>query len=262
MKLFKLLIYLSLSCLLFSCNGGLFKYIPLSVDQNLGLMNKEYIDANPFMFKLLDESKHPKIYENLNKIRDKILASGKLEHKEDFQWELKVIDDDSTLNAFCLPGGYIYVYTGLIKFLESEDALAGVLGHEMAHADLRHGTNQMIKNSGLSFVIQIIFGVDNSALVNIGANLLSLSFSRSDESEADMKSVEYLYATDYDARGGSKFFEKLQTDREDPGVVEFISTHPNPENRVQSITDKWQLLGGKKGETYEEEYQALKKELR
>ena len=61
----------------------------------------------------------------------------------DFDWELKIIHDDETLNAFCAPGGYIYVYTGLIKFLAHEDNLAGVIGHEIAHADLRHSTQQL-----------------------------------------------------------------------------------------------------------------------
>jgi predicted Zn-dependent protease len=189
------------------------------------------------------------------------LASGKVKHSKDFNWELKIIKDDSVLNAFCLPGGYIYVYTGLMKYLDSEDALAGVLGHEMAHADLRHGTTQMVKNMGLSLGLQLIFGGDASQLINIGANLISLSFSRGDEKEADMRSVEYLYETELDARGTGIFFDKLQKEGKDAGVIEFLSTHPNPENRVEEINRKWKELGGKKGKNNKEAYQKMLKSL-
>nr|MBC7612358.1 M48 family metallopeptidase [Pseudopedobacter sp.] len=261
MKRFHLFLLSVLSLIFTSCGGGFLDFVPLSVDQDLGLQSQAEINSSPQTFKVLDPSLYPKPYKEMYLIRDKILSSGKVAHKDDFAWELKIIEDDSVLNAFCLPGGYIYVYTGLIKYLDTEDALAGVLGHEMAHADLRHSTDQLVKNAGLSFVIQLIFGVDNSTLVNLGANLLSLSFSRSDENDADMQSVEYLYNTDLDARGASRFFQKLQTDQKDPGVIEFISTHPNPEHRVQKIINKWKELGGKTGETYKPEYQKLKKKL-
>ena len=70
----------------------------------------------------------------------------------------RLIDDDKTLNAFCTPGGFIYVYTGLIKFLDSEDQLAGVMGHEIAHAALRHSTRQMTKVYGVQTLLQVATG--------------------------------------------------------------------------------------------------------
>ncbi len=219
------------------------------------------MNANPELFRILDAAEYTEAYEKLNQIRDKILQSGKLVHRNDFPWELKIIEDDSVLNAFCLPGGYIYIYTGLIKYLNTEDALAGVLGHEMAHADLRHGTNQMLKNYGLSMIIHFIFGADNSVLLGIGQNLLSLSFSRADENEADMKSVELLDGTDYDARGVARFFEQISADEKVPAVIEYVSTHPNPENRIQKINEKWNELGAKTGKSFKKEYLQLKKSL-
>ena len=68
--------------------------------------------------------------------------------------DLRIIHDDSTLNAFCTPGGYIYIYTGILKFLDSEDEFAGVLGHEIAHADLRHSTRQMTKQYGVQILLR------------------------------------------------------------------------------------------------------------
>ena len=82
------------------------------------------IEADPKNYPLLDEGQYPDAYDNLYAVRDAILASGQVDHADDFVWELHIIDDPKTLNAFCAPGGYIYVYTGIIGFLEHEDHLA------------------------------------------------------------------------------------------------------------------------------------------
>jgi predicted Zn-dependent protease len=170
------------------------------------------------------------------------------------------LNNDTILNAFCTPGGYIYVYTGLIHYLDSEDQLAGVLGHEIAHADLRHSTEQMTKNYGLRLAIQFFLG-DVTLLGTIAGGLAGLTFSRDDETESDLQSVRYLYDTDYDPRGVARFFEKMEQRGESLGPLVFLSTHPNPENRVKNIMTEWKRLGSKKGKVNKEEYDALKKNL-
>lgn len=260
MKFRQLSLYIVSLLLLSSCGQKLIDYVPLDVDKTLGEQADNQFSAGQ-MGAVLSEEDYPEAYERLNQIKDRILASGKVKHKDDFEWKLRIIEDDSMLNAFCIPGGYIYVYTGIIKYLDSEDALAGVMAHEIAHADLRHGTSQMLQNLGIGFVLQSILGIDNSSLLNLGINLIGLSFSRADESDADMNSVVYLYPTVYDARGAKIFFEKIQKDDKNPSIPEFISTHPNPENRVGKIVMKWKELGSKKGEKFAKEYKALKKEL-
>jgi predicted Zn-dependent protease len=95
----------------------------------------------------------------------------------------------------------------------------------------------------------------------MGANLLSLSFSRSDESDADMRSVEYLGKTNYDPRGAAFFFEKIEKEQNEHPSLEFINTHPNPDNRVKKIYEKWKELGGKKGELQKETYKKIIQDL-
>lgn len=244
--------------LLSSCGGS---WIPTEMDASLGEQGRTYINENPSEFNIIEPHEAPYAYERLEAIRDQILESGEVKHKNNFTWELKIVHDDSVLNAFCLPGGYIYVYTGLIKYLNSEAALAGVIGHEIAHADERHSVQQMVKNLGISLAMQYILGIDNSGLLNLGANLLSLSFSRSDETDADLLSVKYLYPTPYDARGAAHFFEKLEKENEHGAVPEFISTHPNPDNRVEKIHNEWEKLGGKPGKLFEENYAKILADL-
>ena len=81
---------------------------------------------------------------------------GKVDFKDEFDWRLRIIHDDSTLNAFCTPGGYIYIYTGILKFLDSEDEFAGVLAHEIGHADMRHSTRQMTKLFGVQLLLDVL----------------------------------------------------------------------------------------------------------
>ncbi len=254
------LFFLFLAILLTSCdsrNGG-FNVFSVEEDVRLGKRISEQLEATGGA-PLLSATAYPDAYRHLRQIAGAILKSKKIQHRDDFPWELQIIEDDSVLNAFCTPGGYIYVYTGLIKFLDSEDQLAGVLGHEIAHADLRHSTAQLTKNYGLRIIINLVIG-NSSFLGNAVGNLLSLNFSRNDETEADMQSVEYLMDTNYDPLGVARFFQKMEGSQS-IGMMQFLNTHPNPENRVEKIVERWKLLGSKKGKEFKEEYKVLKASL-
>jgi predicted Zn-dependent protease len=127
----------------------------LQQDIELGAKVAAEIDQNTKEYPLLDSIKYKEVYTYLYKVRDNILNSGKVDYKDEFKWRLRVIKNDSVMNAFCTPGGYIYIYTGILKFLDSEDQFAGVLGHEIGHADMRHSTRQMTTQYGLQFLITI-----------------------------------------------------------------------------------------------------------
>jgi len=212
-----------------------FNLFSIEDDKQLGLQLSDEIAANPSEYPVLSESQYSEAYSHLYRMRDSILNSGVVTYKDDFEWELKIIHDDSVLNAFCAPGGYIYVYTGLIKFLDSEDQLAGVLGHEIAHADKRHSTEQLTKTYSITLLLQVVLGENAALLQEIATGLISLKFSRSHETEADEYSVKYLCETSYNAAGAGGFFQKL-IDLEQAGdTPQFLSTHPNPDNRVENI---------------------------
>lgn len=254
---------LALSTMLVSCGGtGKSKGInlfTLEQDKELGAQVAAEINSNPAEYPVLDSASNVDAYAYLYKMRNKILNSGNVAHKDDFKWQLKIIHDDSTLNAFCTPGGYIYVYTGLMKYLDSEDQLAGVLGHEIGHADLRHSTRQMTKTYGVQFLLDILAG-DRALLKQMTTALVGLKFSRSHESEADEASVNYLCPTDYNAAGGAKFFEKL----EEAGGArqpEFLSTHPNPANRIEHFYSVQETLGCTGDRDYKTEYERMLSKL-
>ena len=230
---------------------------PVSKDIQLGAQVAHEIESNPAEYPILDSATNVAAYKYIYAIRDKVLATGKVEHKDDFAWKVRIIKDDETLNAFCTPGGYIYFYTGIIKYLDSEAELAGVMGHEMAHADLRHSIRQMQKSMGVQILLSAVLG-DSSALGQITGGLIGLKFSRSHETEADRKSVAYLCETDWPADGGAGFFEKIAASGSQT-PPEFMSTHPSPDNRIENYHTWASELGCKGSKTYDAEYAAFKR---
>ena len=230
-------------------------------DKALGLQFSRQIESDPKQFPLLPEQGNEEVYRYIRGLTQKLLRTGKVAHANDFAWEVKIIKDDKTLNAFAVPGGYLYVYTGLMKYLDTEDQLAGVMGHEIAHAALRHSTQQMTKIYGLDALRQVITGkADPGMMEQIALGLISLKFSRNHESQADEHSVIYLCGTNLNAAGAAGFFEKIQGKGGTP--PEFLSTHPDPGNRVKNIQTKAQALGCTGKDRNKTEYDRIKQLLK
>jgi len=260
---FKLVLIVITLVFLGSCkdNNGV-NIFSVEDDMQLGLQMEQEIQGDPAAYPLLDRTQYPEAYQHLEAVRDAILGTGLVEYDDKFEWSVHIIMNDTVLNAFCTPGGYIYFYSGIIKYLDNEAQFAGVMGHEMAHASLRHSTQQMTKAYGLEILLQVVLGQNPNLLAQMAADLAAgvsmLAFSRDDEYESDEYSVKYLYETSYDARAVAGFFEKMDATSPMP---EFLSTHPNPGNRIEKIYEIWQELGGKEGEEYTERYQQFKNSL-
>ena len=237
-----------------------FNLFTIEDDKKLGAQVDAEIEANPQEYPILSPAQYPAAYDYIYKMRDSILASGNVFYAEEFPWEMHIIHDDNTLNAFATPAGYIYIYTGLIKFLEAEHELAGVMAHEMAHADRRHTTDQLTRIYGISILLNVIFGGNPNLLADIAATLVSLKFSRNAESEADEYSVIYLCPTEYRADGAAAFFEKL-INQGTGSPPEFLSSHPNPGNRVADIQAKANELNCLGTGTFDQQYAAFKATL-
>ena len=210
-------------------------------DVELGKQVSTEIQKDP-SYKILSPTAYPQVYTYLYGMRDAILNSGEIAYKDQFAWELHVIQNDTVLNAFATPGGYIYIYTGLIKYLDHADDLAGVLGHEMAHADLRHSVRNLQKMYGVELLLAVALGNNPTQLeqiaAQVGGSLAGLQFSREYETDADIHSVNYLSHTKYACNGAALFFIKLNASNQGGQPPEFLSTHPNPDNRIENINNR------------------------
>jgi predicted Zn-dependent protease len=171
----------------------------------------------------------------LTKIGRQLVAKTDLARQ---RWDFGIVDDKS-LNAFNLPGGLVYVHSGLIREADTLDQLTGVLAHEIGHGVARHGTQLMTRAYGLEMIASIVLGKDPGQTEQVLAQVVGTgvlnNYSRDFERQADSLSVRTTHAAGYDPRGISYFFRTLQDRRQrDPSKVErFFSSHPVDAERIR-----------------------------
>jgi predicted Zn-dependent protease len=204
-------------------------------------LDKE-IQANPKEYPLLKNN--PDVTNYVSNMGKYIVnSSPKIQYKNVFPYKFQVIND-TIINAFCTPGGFIYVYTGLMNYVENEATLAGVIAHEVAHAENRHMTQRLTSYYGVNMLLSLVLGSNPSAITEIMANLfVGLGFlanSRSDEQEADDYSIRYLMTTKYYPGAIQFFFNKIKAEQKSQGITpggldRLLSTHPLPQDRIDNI---------------------------
>ncbi|TNE56532.1 MAG: M48 family peptidase [Bacteroidetes bacterium] len=172
-------------------------------------------------------------------------SKGLSSELKNFSWEFNVVDDPNTVNAFCMPGGKVVVYTGIMKVAQNEDALAVVMGHEIAHALANHGNERMsqglVAQLGLSS-LQVALSQKPSqtndlllAAAGAGAQVgILLPFSRKHESEADEIGLYLMSMAGYDPNQAAPFWERMNK-MGGARPPEFLSTHPDPEKRSDRL---------------------------
>lgn len=152
-----------------------------------------------------------------------------------YTFEISVVKSD-VVNAFALPGGYIVVFTGLMKKAESPEEVAGVLAHELNHVLQRHGLERIVKQLGFVAVLSIVLGNPpglGGVLKQLGVELMTLKFGRAQETEADLTGLQLLYRAKIDPSGMITFFQRLS--EKDEGRVEWLSTHPMSSARADRL---------------------------
>lgn len=220
------------------CVGAMgINFFPESKDIELGSQVDAEIRKESKEYPILQN--RPDVKQYVEGIGKKILNSPEVRKKNIYAYQFEIIDGDSTINAFCTPGGYIYVYTGLLKFCDNEAMLAGIVGHEIAHAELRHATRRMSSALGVQLLLAVALGENPSQLAQISGNLFAglglLVNSRSDETESDTYSLKYLASTEYYPGAIRYFFEKISTGRSGRALERFLSTHPLPKDRIDHV---------------------------
>ena len=168
---------------------------------------------------------------------------------KNFKWEYVLVDDDKTLNAWCMPGGKIAIYTGILKVTKNEDGLANVMGHEIAHAVAKHSVERasrgVVLNTGTQ-LIDIFTGGKLSQVNRVtGMNTVGLlsqigimnPFNRSQESEADYLGMIFSSLSGYDIRETKKLWERMKKSNKGKEPPEFMSTHPSSDNRIKNLNN-------------------------
>lgn len=220
-----------------------------SQEMQLGAQAYEQVLKDP----KINISRDPREIEPVKRVAARIIAASKnsryAEAARQFDWEVSVIKDDKTLNAFALPGGKIAVYTGIFPVAKNEAGLAAIMGHEVVHALARHGAERMSQGQlaqvGLT-VADALIGSSTSnpataqlmmAALGLGVNVgVMLPFSRSHESEADYVGLLLAAQAGYDPREAVHVWERMgQLSKGQP--PEFLSTHPGHDTRITHLRE-------------------------
>jgi metalloendopeptidase OMA1, mitochondrial len=224
-----------------------------SVDQEMQMGAQAYrqVKNDPKMH----QSQDLREVEPVRRVAARIIEAAKrskyAEVANQFQWEVTVIKDDKTMNAFALPGGKIAVYTGIFSVAKTEAGLAAVLGHEVTHALARHGAERMSQNQLTNATLQVLrtaagragdnamLGQAAMAALGAGAQVgVLLPFSRKHESEADYIGILLAADAGYDPRESIHLWERMEQMSGGKGPAEFLSTHPGHETRIEQLK-KW-----------------------
>lgn len=168
--------------------------------------------------------------------------------RTDYKWEFKVVEDDKQINAFCLPGGKVVVYTGLLPVARDEAGLAAVIGHEVAHAIARHGAERLSQELVVQGVtLAAALSTDDANKRNLYVGLLGagaavgvlLPYSRLHESEADRMGLIYMAKAGYDPHAALELWHRMaEAGRGKAKPPEFLSTHPADQTRIRQI-ESW-----------------------
>lgn len=232
----------------------------VSLDQEWGM--REQLHAQVAQERRLVNDRQALAY--LNQVGRRIAAQTPLGNR---QWDFFIVED-SSVNAFNLPGGLVYVNTGLIQEAESLDQLAGVLAHEIGHGAARHGTQLMTRSYGYGLLASLLLGDNPSQTRQIVAQLVGTGiltdYSREAERDADRQGVNYTYRAGYDPRGMVEFFGKLQNLRQRrPSKVErFFSSHPMTEERLSIVNAEMSRLPRKSLTRNTQSYQSFRSRFR
>lgn len=211
--------------------------VSLSVDQEITLG----LQAAPELIQEMGgEARDSKLNAYVDKVGNKILSNTEA-GKSPFKFEFYLLADNKTVNAFALPGGQVFITMGLYKLLKSEDQLAGILGHEIGHVINRHGSEHMAKQELTQQLVQATQvasgGYDQGMIAQYVGQMVNMKYGRDDEIESDKYGVKYLIESGYKPEAMIEVMEILNEAAGENKSPEFLSSHPNPENRIQKIKE-------------------------
>lgn len=230
----------ALAALALSC-AAFVKLIPLDQDSSLGAQAyPELLQGERIITSGAD-------HDMVQRVTQKLVAS--VQHFEpeiaaEFQWEARLVDKPDVVNAWCLPGGKMAVFTGILPVAGGEAGLAVVMGHEIAHATRRHGTKAMTRQIGGTLMVQIasvlLFESADAqqtaaALGTYVAAFTNLKFGRDAELEADAEGLKYMAKAGYDPREATRFWERMQALSGGGQGPVWLSTHPSHGQRIEQI---------------------------
>jgi beta-barrel assembly-enhancing protease len=235
-------------------SGGDFNLISLEEEWQLGAQLARDIERQVRL------NTDPTVNSYVDAVGRRIVAQTPMAN---LPWQFHVVEDPA-INAFAIPGGHVYIHTGLIANADNASELAGVMAHEISHVLARHSTEQISRQYGLSIVAGLALGQNPNELAKLAAAIVAQGalarYSRAAEQEADRLGVAAMARAGYNPRGMVTMFEELlEHQRTRPNAVDkFFSTHPLTQDRIRDVEAEIQRAGNPTGITDEPQFQAAR----
>ena len=248
----KIFIFFFITAVLYSCST-----VPITERKRVNIVDDSQILPASFAQydnflkenKLSTDAKMTREIENIglriSKSVDRFMrANGMTEEANSYQWEFKLVDDDQ-MNAWCLPGGKVVFYTGILPVCKNTDGIAAVMGHEIAHAFAKHGQERMtssygqqlggmavaIGTSGQNYETQVLW----NSIYGISSQVGMLAYSRTHETEADKLGMVFMIMAGYDPEEAIQLWKRMKENSEGEAPPEFLSTHPSNDTRIEDL---------------------------
>ena len=250
----KKLIIICLTLIIVSCSS-----VSITDRKQLILLGDEIIYPEAFKAYATFKSKNKLIkegkeFETIQKVTNNIKIAinnyykrnGKDDPTSNFRWEVILVNNKKIKNAWCMPGGKIAVYSGILDVANNENALAALMGHEIAHAVARHGSERasqsMMLDIGTTAIEKVLIGRPLSEnyrnlYQHFSTFGIMLPFSRSHEAEADFLGLVFMYLAGYEMKEAVNMWERMKKSNSRKSIPEFLSTHPSSKNRIKNITN-------------------------
>lgn len=242
-KILSLLVFSLLAILLNGCDKDVPTLFSLEDEQSIGSTFSEAINSDS-TFIVLDEAAYPASYAYADQVLQSVVNAISedsiylLENHEKFDWRVWILRD-SEMHAFAVPGGHLYVTTGMVKTLERADQFAGLLAHLASHVDDRGLTKYLLNRFSSPALQEVANGENVSArasMIDYLSSANGITFSAYDERVADDQSTRYLAGSLYSCNGGKDMLDRLIRQQQQAIVPKFLVIHPVTPNRVELLT--------------------------
>ena len=216
--------------------------LPMSFAQYEGFLKENKISTNTAKTKEVKE-----VGSRISKAVDRYMrANGMISEADSYRWEFNLIDDP-TVNAWCMPGGKVVFYTGILPICKNEDGIAAVMGHEIAHAFAKHGQERMSQGIAAQLGgVAVALGTSGkpeetqqlwNTIYGIGSQVGMLKYSRVHETEADKLGMVFMIMAGYQAKEAVNVWIRMKEQSTGAQPPEFLSTHPSHDTRIKALTD-------------------------
>lgn len=236
------------------------EYTPEDQSQ-IGAVIQQYINNNPFLFPQLERSTNAEIYTYLNTVLETLLTTDDITKRNVFDWELTILQDNDIRSAFSAPGGKIFIYTGLLKFISGENELLSILAHEISYNESGRVMTKLQEEytKDKVFLGDVLLGKENlEGMDELSLFLKDMTYSENEVIEADNFAIQLICPFQYNALGIKTIIDQAS---QSTMAVAWLDIRPSASNRIDNILEQAAPCGDEEDPTFAERYEGYKKRL-